>query len=518
MTNQSFCRYVGLAALALAPSIGVAQTDSARNATVGPPIQRISTASALSTEQLGVITSVRELPNGNVLVNDGTRRRLLLMDTTLKLLNVVLDSLSEISNTYGTRPGALIPFSGDSTLFVDPASYAMVVLDPAGKMGRVRSVWRVEHVTYLTSPTGTYGFPGVDSRGRIVYRIPARPAPPKVAPPSGVPYFPQQPDSAFVVAVNLDTRLLDTLGSIRIPKQEMQIRQMGEGGFSIESVFNPMPSTDDWALLPDSRVAFVRWRDYSIDYLHPDGTKTNSGKLPFDWQRLADEDKERLVDSVKTVQTRGALNSYVSNMIRWVNQYGKDYPVNFKVHEGYVPNPGMPKDWTMPPGVTFPPNYMYACPPGAEPPSPAVMQQAMQQAMSAAGITPPPGAVVPPPAGGARPTCFPAPVMITGGMVPQPPTLRLPNIVPWMDLPDYKPPITSGSVRADMDGNLWIRINPSKPTPGGPVYDIVDPSGKLVNRLQTPPGYTLVGFGKGKVVYLSMRDASGIHLARVRLR
>ena len=108
--------------------------------------------------------------------------------------------------------------------------------------------------------------------------------------------------------------------------------------------------------------------------------------------------------------------------------------------------------------------------------------------------------------------------MMTGGVVPQPPTLRLPSIMSWLDLPDYKPPITSGSVRADMDGNLWIRINPSKPTPGGPVYDIIDPSGKLVNRLQTPPGYTLVGFGKGKVVYLSMRDAAGIHLARVRLR
>jgi hypothetical protein len=33
-----------------------------------------------------------------------------------------------------------------------------------------------------------------------------------------------------------------------------------------------------------------------------------------------------------------------------------------------------------------------------------------------------------------------------------------------------------------------------------------------------PPGYTLVGFGRGRVVYLSMRDQGGIRLARVRLR
>jgi hypothetical protein len=46
----------------------------------------------------------------------------------------------------------------------------------------------------------------------------------------------------------------------------------------------------------------------------------------------------------------------------------------------------------------------------------------------------------------------------------------------------------------------------------------VNPSGALVDRLQTPPGYTIVGFGVGKVVYLQMRDAMGIHLARVRLK
>ena len=70
----------------------------------------------------------------------------------------------------------------------------------------------------------------------------------------------------------------------------------------------------------------------------------------------------------------------------------------------------------------------------------------------------------------------------------------------------------------DRDGNLWIRTIPAKPIPGGPVYDVVNPQGELESRMQLPPGYTIVGFGKNKVVYLSMRDATGIHLARVRLR
>ena len=86
------------------------------------------------------------------------------------------------------------------------------------------------------------------------------------------------------------------------------------------------------------------------------------------------------------------------------------------------------------------------------------------------------------------------------------------------DLPDYRPPFSNGSVRADADGNVWIRTTPPKPVPGGAVWDVVSRDGGLVDRLQLPPGYSIAGFGKGKVVYLAMRDPSGIKLARVLLR
>ncbi len=147
--------------------------------------RRITTASAVSTEPLGSITGVRELPDGRVLVNDGARRRLLLMDTTLKTVGVVLDSLTDVANAYGTRAGALIPYRADSTLFVDPASYAMLVLDPAGKVARVRSVWRVQDLPVASPARASRGGPGWTRRGRIVYRIPARAAPPRVRPPRG---------------------------------------------------------------------------------------------------------------------------------------------------------------------------------------------------------------------------------------------------------------------------------------------------------------------------------------------
>jgi hypothetical protein len=476
----------------------------------GPAIRKISTASAVSTVSLGAVTSVRELSGGRVLVNDGTRRRLLLMDSSLKVISVVLDSLSESANFYGTRPGALIAYRGDSSLFIDPASYALLVLDGNGTIARVRSVPRVEDVFYVAGMSPAYGVPGVDAKGRLVYRMPARPAPPKVAPPAGVPYIPPEPDSAFIVGIDLDTRKLDTLGVIKIPKQDYVIRMLESGGISFTQMINPLPLTDDWAVLADGSIAFVRGRDYRMEYLRPDGSKPSGQKLPFEWQRMLDEDKQKLVDSVKNVNRRQLMTSYVAQMIRWVNMYNREYPKGFTVPEGFVPQPGLQREWKLPPGVTLPANYIYACAPGVEPTITAPLPGAAPVAgMPMMG---PPGT----PAG--TPSCIPAPIMISGGQTPPPPTMREVGVLPAADLPDYRPPLPAGAVRADADGNLWIRTLPPKPTPGGLVYDIVNKDGEMIDRLQTPPGYTLVGFGPGKVVYLQMRDASGIHLARVRLR
>jgi hypothetical protein len=357
-----------LLALTLAAPAAHAQPDSARRDSAtraGPPVRRIATASALSTEPIGTINSVRELPGGRVLLNDGARRRLLLMDTSLRVVGTVLDSLAEVENAYGTRPGTIIPYRGDSTLFVDPASFVMLVIDPAGKVARVRSVPRVQDVQWLTS-TGS-ALPGVDARGRLVHRVPARPARPTVAPPRGVPWFPQEPDSAFVVAMDLDARKQDTLGSYRTPKNPLSVRRTPNGGFDVNNVINPLPSTDEWAVLSDGAVAFVRGIDYRVDYLNPDGTRTSSPKLPYEWQRLTDADRQRMVDSVKGVQRRQAMQSYVTSMIRWVNGYGKAYPQGFAAPEGYSLPQGLSKDWKLPPGASFPQRYIYACAPGEEP-------------------------------------------------------------------------------------------------------------------------------------------------------
>jgi hypothetical protein len=513
-----------------------AQTDSVRPPSVpvaaspanGPPVRRIATASAVSTEQLGSINSVRELPDGRVLVNDGSRRRLLLMDTTLKTVKVVLDSLSEMSNTYGVQPGSLIPWRADSTIFIDRNALAMLIIDPAGEIARVRSVPSVNQLGLITGNSG-YGLPSVDAKGRLIYTMWVEPPRPARPPPRGVPWFPEQPDSQLVVGIDFDTRRIDTLGAIRIPKYGFQVRMNPNGGFNVIDQTNPLPSQDEYAVLSDGSVAFVRSIDYRIDYLNPDGSWSSSPKLPYDWQPVPDSLKRAIVDSVHKAQSRNAHVSYTNALIRWVNMYGKGYPENFKAPENFVPQQGFAKHWKFPPGVTFPANYTYACAPNEEPTMLAPnrdtsaaapvagtrggMEAEVARRMESMGISPAmPGG----PAGG-RPSCIPMPIANTNA--PAPPTMRDVAVVPYTMLPDYKPSLAQGgAVRADADGNVWIRPVQPRPIPGGPVYDIVSRSGEMIDRLQLPQGYNIVGFGKGKIVYLSMRDRTGLHLARVRLR
>jgi len=501
-----------------APSAPPATTQP----TVGPPIRRISTASAVSKEKLGSVTSVRELPDGRVLVNDGASRRLILMDTMLVTERIVLDSLSEKENTYGTRQGTLLAHRGDSSLFIDPNSLALLVIDPQANITRVRSVPRAQDVYLYTSTGPNSGIPSTDDKGRLVFRMYAQPTPPATPPPKGVPYFPQEPDSSFIVAMDLETRRLDTLGSIRIPKSEFTVRMSPNGGFSFYNNINPLPMTDDWAMLPDGTIALVRGIDYRVDYRNPDGSWTSSPKVPFDWQPMSDDDKQHLVDSVRNAQSKTLRTQYVTSMIRWVNTYNRKYPPNFSAPEGYVAPNGFAKNWNFPPGVKFPEKYIYACAPGEEPtvtPAPGGATSADRATVPAAPSPVMP--MIPGMPGGpgpqGTPSCIPQPIPNLA-QVPNAPTMREVSVISPKLLPDFRPPFVGGAVRADMEGNLWVRIQQAKPIPGGPVYDVINRQGQLVDRLQLPPGYTLVGFGRGKVVFVSMRDASGIHLARVRLR
>ncbi len=105
-------------------SVGVAQQR--------PAIRQLGPALS-SSGPLGALSAVRALPGGRVLVNDPATRRVLMLDSMLKIIAVVADTTSATQKAYGVNGGGLLAYHGDSTLFVDPASYSMLVIDPAAE-------------------------------------------------------------------------------------------------------------------------------------------------------------------------------------------------------------------------------------------------------------------------------------------------------------------------------------------------------------------------------------------------
>ena len=447
------------AALALLGTPGRAQQQEP------PPVRPIGPITGVSRDSLGSVAAAVQVSGGRVYVNDITARRVLLYDSTLTSMTVVADSASGGANSYGSRPGTLLRFRGDSALFITPAALSMLVLSPEGAITR----------TMAMPPSGggglpallgnIFGTPGFDARGRLAYYSPVRLN--FRGNPANGPMTMEPPDSAFIVRFDFPTRTLDTAATIHIARSRTNVNRDDQGRFNIVLTAFPPMTVDDWAVTSDGSIAVVRGRDYHVDWLGADGAWTSSPRMPFAWEQLNDSAKTALADSSAT-----AMQTFMDSMAARMQRPGAAGAAGAAgapgpqaaVRGGDGPGGGMVMTFTAPAGG---------------------------EGRAGGG------------GGGGGPT--------TVSMMR--PTVTKAALA---DVPDYRPAFRQGSVRADVDGNLWIRT--TKMADGRPVYDVVNRSGQVTDRVQLPQFRTIAGFGPG-VVYLGVLDSvGGMHLERARIK
>ena len=273
---------------ALIVAVAVAPVNYVR-AQTPIPVRELSAPTAKSTETFGAILGVREIADGKLLVNDARRRQLSVLDAELAHKTIVLDSVAIGRQGYGRFAAPIIPYLGDSTLFVDREALSLLVLDPKGAVARVASAPKPRDLSSLASrATGT------DPKGNLLY---ATDGPMKSDPrnPGGL----DRSDSIVVVRANFETRTIDTLGRVRDRiTSRSESKKVGDE-YAYTTVRNPLPTFDEWAPLSDGTVAIVRGQDYHVDFIMPDGSRFSGPKLPFDWKRLSDADKQALIDSLR---------------------------------------------------------------------------------------------------------------------------------------------------------------------------------------------------------------------------
>jgi len=506
---------------ATVPSFASAQ-DAAASTAAAVPVRDVSAVIARSAQPFTSVNMVRGLPDGSVFVNDVQRRQLLRLDASLSNVVVVADTAPGALMPYGQRPLGLMPYLGDSTIVVDPSTTSLVVLNPDGRTARVMASPRTNDINLLANMNlGTHAF---DAKGRMYYRQfgggPGGGAaamfgsgmdrgrggggpggnnnrpnqnrggggdfgrPPGGAGgqggqpfggPGGRGFNPNnQPDSVPIVRVDFDTRQADTVTFLKVPKNETQMTRGDDGTTRITVKINPLPQADDWALLADGTVAVMRVLDYHVDYYRPDGSHVASEKLPFDWKRITDDEKVKLVDSLKVLATaamgRQAANpnsTFRMTMEPIAADRLPDYYPPIRQGSSIADREG--NLWVVPTTSNL-------------------SAQLAQQFMGPGGGMP----------GGMR-----------GGMPGQaggrggagggaagagrdstrqgpPPAAAMAMVAGMMN----QPPL---------------------------VYDVVSPAGKLQYRVKLPPGRQIAGFGANGLIYLQAREQGRIFLETVKL-
>ncbi|MDB4878522.1 MAG: hypothetical protein JWM41_4968 [Gemmatimonadetes bacterium] len=260
----------------------------------GIPVVSLATTAARTATTLGAVLGVRELPGGRLLVNDAGRRQIRIYDSTLANATVPIDSAAGSSSSYFATPSTITPYLADSTLFSNNAESTVLVLDRNGQVARALALPTFQDG--VTPFARNFPMPhAADSKGRLLtesgFSVRGDP----------VTHVARVADSTLILRADLDSRQVDVIGAKHTAGSANRSDPPENGKRVVTSIIQPVPTEDSWSVLSDGTVAFVRGRDYHVDWIFPDGTKSSTEKLAFDWKRLTDEDKQKLVDSARVV-------------------------------------------------------------------------------------------------------------------------------------------------------------------------------------------------------------------------
>jgi hypothetical protein len=273
-------------------------------------------------EPFTIISGVRELKDGRVLVADIKDKTVQLVDLKGSATKVGREGAGP--GEYGL-PGRLIPLPGDSTALFDMVNQRYLTIHPDGKPGKD---WRLEAATPPAAaappagggraggggvalgggrgggPTFAFAAPrGFDAKGNIYYEGPS------FAVGDDGNLMPS--DSAPVLRFDRAARRIDTVAYRRVAKANVQASG-GRGNQSIRiGGANPLTPQDDWAVLPDGRVAVVRVADYHVDIFSSASRKVSGAPVPYDRIRVDDAVK-KMVEAQRAVNARSAVRMSVT--------------------------------------------------------------------------------------------------------------------------------------------------------------------------------------------------------------
>ena len=257
-------------------------------------MRELSPVEVTSAERFGPNASVRALSDGRVVLHDGDRRRIVLLNDQFRIVSVVLDSATISAAGLGDALPSyrLLPFKADTTGYVDIASQRLLFVDPSGRIAR-RVPPPIAGDLYLLAGRTWMGTPSMDRIGRILYRgnAPQRNSPNT---PSG------WEDSVPLVRWDVALARVDTIGQLRYDLAARRIQTGAAVGTAPRMLLNPLPYADAWTILSDGTVAIVRSEDHRIDWISAGDTRRSTTSVTNPNPPLSVAQKQQHLDTLRT--------------------------------------------------------------------------------------------------------------------------------------------------------------------------------------------------------------------------
>jgi hypothetical protein len=227
-------------------------------------------------QPFSILSGLRELSDGRVIVTDG-------LEETIQVLDADLSSAKRIGRK-GQGPGehgqpdALYPWGpDDETLLVDLTNARLTVISPDGELGESTPISRdANGAPMIVIPRG------VDATANIYFQ------PLGMRPGGGIP------DSSTVVRMSADGSKLDTVAAIKRPAMKAS-NSGGPNNRSTMIMPVPLSPEDAWAAGPDGSVAIARSADYHLEWVRPDGSTRRGSPVDYRPVRVRGAEKDRWI-------------------------------------------------------------------------------------------------------------------------------------------------------------------------------------------------------------------------------
>jgi hypothetical protein len=242
------------------------------------------------------VGGVRELKDGRLVVIDAR-------DKIVQMIDFKSGSATKIGRE-GSGPGEyalpmrLVPLPGDSSAVFDMLNSRLMVVLPNGKPG---------NFIVTDASSGAPGGPGggtmriggsaprfSDALGRLYWTGQPFGGGPAVNGP------PKSADSVPVIRYDRSTKKLDSLGFVRLAKNNTQTSG-GQGNMRVMiGMANPFQPRDEWTVTPDGRVAILRSPEYRVDWYGASGSKSSGAAIAYDKIKVTEKHKALWRESRKS--------------------------------------------------------------------------------------------------------------------------------------------------------------------------------------------------------------------------